>query len=179
MTYDELMAMYMDPRQLTGPDALGDPIYSATGEGGGYYISGYQSAPARDAYFNLDAQGNYTKDPGARNVFYDASTGQFVVTQGSMDSGGIQRWEVDRNGVRDAGFEAPRSFGDLLRNAASNAAPYLAGMAGLGIGAAYLPALLGGGGGAAAGAGGAAAAAPTLEAALATLPSYGAAPTIG
>lgn len=161
MTFDELYAMYMDPRQLTGPDALGDPIYSATGEGGGYYISGYQSAPSRDAYFNLDAQGNYTKDPGARNVFYDSSTGQFRVSQGDMDSGGIQRWEVDRNGVRDAGFESPRSFGDHLRNAANNAAPYLAGMAGLGIGAAYLPALLGGGGAAAGSAGAAAGGAAT------------------
>jgi hypothetical protein len=140
--------MYMDPRQLSNAGALGAPIYASTGEGGGSYIAGYEPVAegTRDPYFNLDAQGNYTKDPGARNVFYDSSTGQFVVTQGDMDSGGIQRWNVNQQGVQDMGFEAPRSFGDQLRSAARNAAPYLAGMAGLGVGAAYLPALLGGGG---------------------------------
>ncbi len=148
MTYEQLMSMYMDPRQLSNAGALGAPIYASTGEGGGSYIAGYEPVAegTRDPYFNLDAQGNYTKDPGARNVFYDSSTGQFVVTQGDMDSGGIQRWNVNQQGVQDMGFEAPRSFGDQLRSAARNAAPYLAGMAGLGVGAAYLPALLGGGG---------------------------------
>jgi hypothetical protein len=173
MTYEQLMAMYMDPRQLAGAGAGGAPIYASTGEGGGSYIAGYEPVAegTRDPYFNLDAQGGYTKDPGARNVFYDANTGQFVVTQGSFDTGGIQRWNVNQEGVQDMGFEAPRSLGDHVRSAARNAAPYLAGMAGLGVGAAYLPALLGGGGGAAAGAG--AAGGGTLEAALAALPSAG------
>jgi hypothetical protein len=164
MTYDELMALYMDPRQMAGAGALGAPIYASTGEGGGSYIAGYENAAGqRDPYFNL---------PDGRNVFFDSSNGQFTVAQGTNDAnGGIQRWQVSPGGVQDLGFERERSFGDLVQNAASNAAPYLAGMAGLGLGAAYLPGLLGGG---AAGAGG-----MTLEAALAGLPSTGGGMALG
>jgi len=111
------------------------PIEVPTGEGGGTYIAGYE-----------DAGPSLTLPlPNGMQAQYDPNTDTFRAAQGDMDQGGIQRWNVGQQGVQDLGFEKPRSFGDQLQNAARNAAPYLAGMAGLGIGAAYLPALLGGG----------------------------------
>jgi hypothetical protein len=157
MTYDQLMAMYMDPRQLAGPGATGDPIYASTGEGGGQYIVGYQPVAegARDAYFNLDAAGNYTKDPGARSVFYDSTTGQFRVAQGRMDTGGIQRYLVDQNGTQDLGFQKA-SWLDNPDNHRKLGLGLVGALATGGLGLEMMAggALSGGGGAAAAGSGG-------------------------
>jgi hypothetical protein len=132
-SYDDLKNLLAE-HQATG--ARGQrPIEVSTGEGGGTYIAGYEDT-GPSTYFNL---------PNGTQAQYDPNTDTFRAAQGDMDQGGIQRWNVGQQGVQDLGFEKPRSFGDQLRNAARNAAPYLAGMAGLGIGAAYLPALLGGG----------------------------------
>jgi hypothetical protein len=157
MTYDQLMAMYMDPRQLPGAGAGGAPIYASTGEGGGSYIAGYEPVPEgqRDPYFNIDAQGNYTKDPGAQNVFYDSNTGQFRVSQGRMDTGGIQRYLVDQNGTQDLGFEGA-SWLDNPDNFRKLGLGLVGGLATGGLGLEMMAGgALSGGGGAAAGSAGA------------------------
>jgi hypothetical protein len=161
MTFEQLMALYMDPRQLAGAGAVGAPIYASTGEGGGSYIAGYEPVPegTRQTNFNIDAQGNWLRDggPNDRQVSYDPSTGQFRVSQGTMDTGGIQRYLVDRSGTQDLGFEKagwldnPGNFRMLGRG--------LVGAAALGgLGLEYLPGLMGGTG-------------VTLESALAALPA--------
>lgn len=158
MTYDELMALYMDPRQLAGAGAVGAPIYASTGEGGGSYIAGYEPVPegTRQTNFNVDAQGNWLRDggPNDRQVSYDPGTGQFRMSQGTMDTGGIQRYLIDQSGTQNLGFEGA-SWLDNPANMRKLGLGLVGGLATGGLGLEMMTGgALAGGGTAAAGAGG-------------------------